>query len=473
MADGNATRYDVRARQRSRYGVKALDLAVPPTRDDMMIDLLRLRVTGWVGAPSTSAPAHDLFGRYRSALSSHRSEGLTGNLGFKGPSAYFRSTGRPDKRWLITELSLDARSETDRVKVSLNINLNPTRILHHRLVGLPDRMARDGLLAMPLEVFFAAAAIEPADIALAGADNAVPRPVEAQQKLGATFIDVFLEIVEVQLRRLVLEAIAPASAGFVHLQEGTRLVARSGDLTIVLDWADLIVLYAEANFERRHSSAVALMERLAHTVPQAHSETSLRRYGETELGGRQLGSPLIGFARTGNVQQIYYAKYKDRIRAETRYFKAVRNAVRATRCQTELPLAELLGQVRNDAVRRANQRWATFCAMSAEPRRATLSETAGMMAMIAECAQAAGVPFMPVFTALLISGGIDETGPGGPAPRRLMDRLERAGLISQQNLNARRRPGEQRRHALTGDWLEIVQRMKTAFGELGTQTNNA
>lgn len=466
-------RYDVRARQRSRYGVKALDLAAPPTRDDMMIDLLRLRVTGWVTGPSTSATPHDLFEGYRSALSSRRSEDLTGNPVSKGPSAYFRSTWRPDKRWLINELALEARAEADRVKTSLTISLNPTRILHHRLIGLPDQMARDELLAMRPKVFFAAAAIEPSDIALGGADNAVPRPVEAQEKLGATFIDAFLEIVEVQLRRLVLEAIAPASAGFVHLQEETRLVARSGDLTIVLDWADLVVLYAEANFERRHSSAVALMERLAHTVPQAHSETGLRRYGETELGGRQLGSPLIGFARTGNVQQTYYAKYKDRIRAETRYFKAVRNAVRATRCQTEHPLAELLGHVRNDAVRRANQRWATFCTMSAEPRRATLSETAGMMAMIAECAQAARVPFTPVFNALLTSGGIDETGPDGPAPRRLMDRLERAGLISQQNLNARRRPGEQRRHALTGDWLEIVQRMKAAFDELGTQTNNA
>jgi hypothetical protein len=373
----------------------------------------------------------------------------------------------------MNETSVDARREADRVKVTLNVSLNPTRILHHRLASLPEIGAREELLAMPPELFFAAAAIEQSDMALGGVDNAVPRPAEVQRKLGPTFADTFLEILDVQLRRWVLDTLAPTSAGFVHRQVDTRLMAGSEDMTMRLDWADLIVLYAEAHFERRHSSAEALMERLAHTVPQAHSETGLRRYGETELGGRRLGSAVVGFARTKTVHQVYYAKYRDRVRAETRYQSAVRNAVRATRCTTDYPLAELLGQVRNDAVRRSNERWGTFCAMCAEPLRATLNEVAGMVALVAECAQAASVAFLPVFSALLTSGGIDETDADGTAPRRLMDRLERAGLISRQSLNARRCAGERRRHALTGDWLEIVQRMKAAFDEPDTQTNDA
>ncbi|MEZ0498206.1 hypothetical protein [Sphingomonas sp. IW22] len=465
-------RYDLRPRQRSRNGVKALDLAARPTRDDMMIDLIRMRVTGWISATSRDA-VHDLFRRYRAALTSREDQNRAWSAISDKPSEYYRTTFRPGANWLMNETFLDARQDADRVKVSLSISINPTRILHHPLVALPDQMAREELLAMVPQAFFAAAAIEQGDMALGGADNAVPRPIEAQEKLGPAFADAFIEIVEVQLRRWVLDAIGPVSAGFVHWQEETRLIARSEAMALRLDWANLIVLYAEANFERRHSSAEALMERLAHTVPQAHSETGLRRYGETELGGRRLGSAVVGFARTKTVHQIYYAKYRDRVRAETRYLSAVRNAVRATRCKTEHPLADLLGQVRDDAVRRAGSRWAVFCAMCEEPRRATLHEVAGMVSLVADCAQAAGVAFMPVFSALLTSGGIDETGENGPAPRRLMDRLERAGLISRQNLNIRLRAGEQRRHALTGDWLEIVQRMKAAFDEPDPQTNDA
>jgi hypothetical protein len=44
-------RYDIRTRKRGRDGVKPLDAAVPPVLDDMMIDLIRLRVTGMVVAP--------------------------------------------------------------------------------------------------------------------------------------------------------------------------------------------------------------------------------------------------------------------------------------------------------------------------------------------------------------------------------------------------------------------------------------
>lgn len=466
-------RYDVRARQRSKDGVKPLDLAVPPTRDEMMIDLLHLRVTGWVAAINADDTAHDLFRRYLMALSSRQHEDHGWSAISTRSAEYCRSLFRPANRWLINEAVHEARCERDRVKVSMKISLNPTRILHHRLGNLPEQMAREELLAMPPEVFFSATAIRRADLALGGVDNALPRPVEAQRKLGATFIDTFLKIFEVQLRRWVLDALAPASAGFDHLHADTRLVAEADGMTLRLDWADLVVTQAETNFERRHSSAQALMERLAHTVPQAHSETGLRRYGETELGGRRLGSAVVGFARTKTVHQIYYAKYRDRVRAETRYLTAVRNAIRATRCQTDHPLTELLGQVRDDAVRRANGRWVTFCAMCAEPRRATLNEVAGMIALIAECVKAAGVAFLPVFSALLTSGGIDETDPGGSAPRALMDRLGAAGLISRHNLNTRRRPGERRRHALTGDWLEVVQRMKVAFDEADPQTDNA
>lgn len=466
-------RYDVRARQRSKDGVKPLDLAVPPTRDEMMIDLLHVRVTGWLAAASADDTAPDLFRRYLLALTSRQHEDHGWGAIPSRSQEYCRSMFRPGDRWLINEAVHDARCERDRVKMSMKISLNPTRILHHRLKDLPEQMAGRELLAMSPEIFFAAAAIEQGDLALGGVDNALPRPVEAQRKLGPTFIDTFLKIFDFQLSRWALDALAPAPAGFDHLRADTRLIAQADGMTLSLNWADLTVTQAEANFERRHSSAQALMERLAHTVPQAHSETGLRRYGETELGGRRLGSAVVGFARTKTVHQVYYAKYRDRVRAETRYLTAVRNAIRATRCQTDHPLAELLGQVRDDAVRRANGRWVTFCEMCAEPRRATLNEMAGMIALIAECVEAAGVAFLPVFSALLTSGGIDETDTGGSAPRGLMVRLEAAGLISRHNLNTRRRPGERRRHALTGDWLEIVQRMKVAFDEADPQTNIA
>jgi hypothetical protein len=277
---------------------------------------------------------------------------------------------------------------------------------------------------------------------------------------------------EVQLRRWVLEALAPASAGFDYLQDATWLQAQSDGIIVRLDWANMTLRYAEANFERRHRGATELMDRLAHTVPQAHSEAGFRRYSEDELGGRKLGSAVVGVARTKTVHQVYYAKYTDRLRAETRYTQAIRNAIRATGCSTDLPLTELLGQVRAHAAKEANKTWAAFCVMCAEPPRAMLHEVADMMAKIAKCAQAAKVDYAPVFASLLTSGGIDETPRGGPAPRRLMDLLERSGLIIRKNLNPRRRPGEVRRHSLTGDWLDIVNKMKAAFDEADDHTTN-
>jgi hypothetical protein len=161
--------------------------------------------------------------------------------------------------------------------------------------------------------------------------------------------------------------------------------------------------------------------------------------------------------------QVFYAKSTDRVRAEMRFKRAVRNTLRLQLDPSSVsPLSELFLGVRKQVVGRT--KWTVFCRMASEPDRALLDEVAQMMSAIARCTTVAKVDPHPVFLALLTTGGIDETGPHGPTPRRLIKNLAEEGLITTQSLKRRMQPGERRRHALTGDWRDIVNRLQVAFG---------
>ncbi|WP_340317911.1 hypothetical protein [Rhizorhabdus argentea] len=292
-------------------------------------------------------------------------------------------------------------------------------------------------------------------------DNAVATLDGILAVLGSNYPQRFIETFEEQLRHWSIEAVAPASSGFSHDLSEPDPCALFGDQSVTLNWSQLVVSSAELFCERRHADAVALMHRVAAHVHAAHGNAEWRSYGvEQDFGGRLGKSMTVGISPTEDIRQICYAKTTTRVRVEIRYLRKVRASLRMDVKHHARPLFDLFAALQTDAAFRVD--WKTFCKMCVEPPHAMLTEVSQMMALIAECARGAGVSAKPVFTALLTARSIAEDD-SGDFPRRLMKRLEAAGLIDRQSLVRRVRPGERRRHRLTPVYFEIVGQLQQAF----------
>lgn len=394
-------------------------------------DLLAARSASWFGR--WSAPTHS----------------KTGFISFLQPGAT-----------TVSEASIRALWAQDEVQFRLSITLNPTRTLAHILPRLVDGGGIDQLAELTPDIFWAASEDAASADTLDGNDNALAALDRVHSLFGPAYPRRFMEIFEDNLRWWAIEAVAPYDLWFDADLSGNP-TARRDDKVVTLSWSNLVVGYAELFCERRHSTARELMDRVSTHVLASHENSDWQRYAdEYDAGGRQGQSMRVGISPTKDIRQVFYAKRRDRIRMEVRYLQHVRKSLRMTAQREALPLRSVFSALQRDAASRIA--WKTFCRMSIEPPKAMLTELSDMMARIAECARGANVAAKPVFTALLSTGSIAE-GDREQFPRRLMRRLEAAGLIDRQSLVRRVRPGEVRRHRLAAKYAAMVSELQKAF----------
>lgn len=457
-------RHDLRPPQRSRDGIPALDFRNPPLMRDVMIDRLDIAVRGAFGIRADEQRAGDLFDRYKHLMMMRATTlGHHWSAPASASDTMCRVNLKSDGSSTISSCSIRIEWARDRVNLALRIGLNPTRTLRHRAAELAtDLEAVPELMAMsPVQFFARSDQLQPLQSADEN-DNVLPNLDAIRAALGDDFPTTFMPIFDGQLRRWAIDAVAPRQLGFVSQETESGIEATSGSDQVQLNWPQLTVRSIEAYFERRHAEAYKLIDRLAKQIPAGHDGAEWRRYGQNEVGGRRAGSEIVGLDLTGTIRQKYYAKTKNRVRAETVYSSAIRNALRITSRPEGLQvLSEVSSAIRNDTIRRC--RWDEFCALCIEPPRATLGEVAHFLSSVVQAATSARVDPAPVLEALLMSGGIDQTETSGRAPSRLIRRLISAGIIEATGLRKRQRPHSQNRYRLCSAWLDAAERMQRAF----------
>lgn len=444
----------IRARQRGRDGLPPLDPVVAPKTSEMLIDKLQVRVPGIITHPNGVDAAID---QYRQ-LWDNRSPSQMGCWKAARHQAHKFETEFGDSQATL-KAKLICTNEKDRAKLSLKLTLNPTRTLVHALAHRNEDVP---LADFAPETFFSKHPRPCSAITINGDDNAVAYGA-ARSAFPSDLADVYLRLFEINLKRWALDALAPRSRGFQYTHYDLQPVARSGELSVCVLWAKLVVGYAEAYCDRRHSGAKAAMEAYAARLQSVQSESTLHRYQSDESNGLK----SIRFYPAQHVVQSYYAKCVDRIRIETRYSGRVNNVLRYPTLSRDAPLFSLLQALRTDAVRRAG--YATFCAMIEPPNMLTVDDVARFLGTVAECAAAANVHVAPVVHSLLATGSIDQTDDGGRAPIRLITALQRAHIIERVPV-ARRRPGQPIRYTLVAALHEAARKLQQAFDNRPDQT---
>jgi hypothetical protein len=465
----------LRPAQRGRFGVLPLHPRHQPTPEEMAFDKVELWVPGSLHSALSDAPnAFAVLDSYRETLF-HRS-GQSGS-GWTPPGKS-KSVVRTQSKGsgTVSNVTVRARWEDAPHVLSVALTINPTRTLAQALSRIdPDCSALDALDRLSVDQFFARDPHTAAEVAtgtLDGAENSFDHLDTIIARLGHDAHASFMTVFERQIRKWVLEAVAPEYYGFVHDTSGEVLTATNDEHRIELDWSRTAVRYAEVYCERRHGDAVGLMDRLASTVLAAHREADWRTYPIGEMGGRDACSTTIGIKPTSNIEQVYYAKRADRIRIETRYNKRVRDNVRGAQTSPRSPLRETLQLLQADACVRI--KWSSFCTMAEDPPTLLISDLSRLAGVIARGAFEARVDPEPLFNALFGSGGIDEGQATSDFPRRLIKRLCVAGVINGANLQRRSRPGQTRRYHLREPYLGVALALQSTFGSaVSTDANHS
>lgn len=457
-------RFDIRPQQRGRDGLPALAASNPPRIEDVMIDRIKIRVSGSFGHASSADDAGALFDRYKLILMERASDAASN---WNAPTGRSKSTSRiglrSNNHSTIRDASITIKWAREATKFGLNVTVNPTRTLVHRLSEIEQTDDPIGTLATltPSDFFAASRSLQQLQT-LDGNDNAISDWSSAQSLLGEDFSMQFMRVFAEQLRRWAIEAVAPRSLGFTSQSQRAGILATSGNDYLQLFWHDLTVLSAEVYFERRHSQAVDLLNRLTRDIPAGHLASRWRRYGQNETGERRLGAEVIGLDITKTIQQKYYAKTNDRVRIETTYTSAIRNALRQRlNDPTQIGLFELCHALCLDTIARCQ--WEEFCDLCGEPMRATLQEAAQLFAIVSVTAHNMGVDPTHVLSALLSTGGIDATVNDEPDLPMLLEKLESDGILRRRNLRRRRQPNDPIRYRLNSDWMDVADRIQRAF----------
>lgn len=414
-----------------------------------MIDRMTISVTGMLQSANNDPDSGNLLDYYRSALLDRVSDPRNN---WKAPSS--NSTTKlhvslqNNPLLTIRRGRLFAELDNDVVKFRLRLVLNPTRTLKHQAELIEDSTdARTALTELGPDEFFAWSNSLQQLQSVDGNDNFLDRLCSLRTDLSEDFPTVFFEIYERQLKRWVSDAVLPPN---------------TSNISITLHWPEIVVSSVEGYFERRHSDAYSLLERLAREIETGHIGAHWRSYGINETRERRKGAIVVGLDFQNNVEQKYYAKTKSRVRLETTYTREVRKTLKLNHGpNTNTPLQILLAAVRRDVVRQC--KYDVFCEICAEPKRATLQEATEFIAQICHDARGAKVNPAPVLAALLSTGGINETDKDGAAPKRLMRRLARSGIIKTSNLRPRRRPHAPIRHRLHSQWRDVAVKMQKAF----------
>lgn len=455
-------RWMVQPSQRGRHGVPGLRLSNRPTASEMAFDKVVISIPGKVTSLLSDPPSpREVMDGFREKLTrrAHNSAGMWSVPG-QGRVRFDTALLRPFGTILRANLRTTWADDTHDLMLTLTVN--PTRTLIHAMTAVEEAsFAGAWLESQTTSTFFASAPEASSATTLDGNDNAFADLTRVRERIGEDHARGFASILERKLREWAIDVAAPQSEGFEHRTGDGLLVGSDGVHRVALDWSHLFIRSAEIYCERRHGDAPQLMERITTAVLAAHADADWQRYEIDEIGGRIAGSTVIGIKPTGRIKQLYYAKARDRIRIETRYFLRVRDNLRDLHISASAPLRDLLIGLRDDATRRL--RWDAFCAMAAEPPLPTVTDFAHLTGVIARCCAQARVDPEPVFAELVGAGGFTQSRNGGAFPLKLVKRLIEAGLVHNDSLTRRARPGQPRRHHLTEPSATVARMIRQLF----------
>jgi len=441
------------ARQRGAEGIFGLDHRAAPETREWFADGLTIVVNGALSASQPDDPTLDVFSRHREALRQHcRSEPRAWQFGEGNGEATVSFVGSAagvspptTAKFRLGEPPASALSHFRAPQmhpVKVRLYANPTRAISNFLAlraESPTRLmdCQYGQI-LGLEQ-------NSGPVGVNGQTNWIESMARARSVLGDDALAGFIPWFEEALKAFCIEMIAPNSAGFEVIANDERIVACNGVQRVALEWSRLSLWRAEVYFDRRYSSAPALMNRCLARVTSGQSEAHWTSYEPLHGAARSVRGASVSADLTSSIKQVLYAKTENLVRSEFRYQKRIRNSLGDPQLNS---LSEWVLAVRADAVRRL--RWPSMLRLIEPVRGGDIQHLAEFLGALSRAFRGDAESEF-VIRMLLTTGGLDST-----APRRLINRLRNAEIIEDARLQQRTMPGQSRRYALAPRYHEIV-----------------
>lgn len=422
------------ARERNRYGLRALKSDRRPDAAEALFDKVAMRVQGSLRADCNEAIRN--FATHVGSGGTAWSEDvprLFGSGGWNGRRWEARAVGGNTLTGTV-ELYQDGASAAINIKLALN----PIRTLEHLL----QRYTPAEILQTSPSEFFREVS-EPAAISrtLDRRDNMVSdflRFAGSTQAGMVQQVATYLHDFEEALKVRLLHELAPAAHGFEWSENDGQLIARSDTVELRLDWRKLAVTHCEVCWERHYADALGVMGRLADAALATARGAQIQTH--PDLAGASIGRDLAALTVTiplvpkGDVVLVMYAKAADRLRFEVRYRRSISRHIRE-RLPPKRRLIDWLGVFSEDAAARLP--WDALARMLEPPEASNVDVLLDLIDAVTSATERVPDLRRGLVLALMQHGAITQTDVDGYAPARIVERLVRAGVLEHVRLMAR------------------------------------
>ena len=212
------------------------------------------------------------------------------------------------------------------------------------------------------------------------------------------------------------------------------------------------VSQVEVYGERMVEDALAAVAALGDRLMVAASDLNVRLHLSGALGfGRELNARTITLPVARNIHVVIYAKTQDRLRFEVRYLDDVRGTVARHRRGPTDPLETIRCAMQN-AVERLATVTDALAGLMVEAPASYADLKRGLWSVLWAC-EGDQSSADALLTPLLVDQAVTETGPGGLAPRRVLQRLRARGVVQR----VRVRHGGAARWALTPTYAAAIR----------------
>lgn len=417
------------------------------------------------------SPAQDEFDHYRTHLvSGDTSQAVTL---FGSPGRGRRGTFAPKLPGGAAPLTLNGSWELHRLNggqatLKIDLKANPTRSIRAALVQTAGQ-AMDSL--SPMEFFQPAPDSAPGQT-LDGNDNFLTlergswhaplvRAADAWRENLALFAEKLVELMD--------SAVAPASFGFERYSD-CDWRAPNG-VSVVAEATRPHIRSAEAFAERSAGNAIGLMARLAPRALAAMRDASATSYPHDEQDleapatpaiGQALGAYSISIPETKDAYLSVYAKTTDVVRYEVRYRRGVRRAMSPGTWTADMPFADRLHAIQENALRRLQPRIELLQSVFDDPGYEPPTDAPARLADLADAVRAACAKagaedyFRPTFELLLLQGGLTASPQISDPPLGVVIALAESGVVEHIPSQLRAEPKSGRRYVLASQYRFLI-----------------
>ena len=446
----------VRPRQRSRTSLPSFQRHLVPRLAEVGVDRFQLKISGhW-------APGH-LSAEDFLELLRHRPEPAPW---FNAPD-YFRGilriTSRSPSASTIGPIEIGWKPWGARVAVDLHCN--PTRTLHHLLVGQPSSVDWLGHIGSLSPVSFFSPADAPRN-SLDNQDNWLPDLDLSHARLGADIFGSFLPVYVHQLQLFVMQLLQPR-ATFALNEMGSRHVLFEQEAFVQIDWNDVQLPQIETYFERHHSTAQQAVQRVATNALTTLDQAFVTRHSEIVSDWvERTGDSLSVTMNLANERRLLvYAKDRSRLRFEIKRLTSSRIPRRQFPALLA-PRDKLLAIINLERSYLLDvAAWPGIGTLFDERPVGTATDFAEFCAMLGEVCGGNRAILAAVLRQLLVDGGIASRGRGAVTPR-IVSRLHKLGVLERRTVrggNDVRRHGQ--RLSLTLPYRTMMEAVREALND--------